>query len=433
MIVNSQLGSAKLTCPQNVLRAYIRELDAASEVHGGSPPTVQGLLEYEANMAPQSVRAPRVPPKIPLGDADRLEREKYDPSMTTDRGVPAGSQSGYTNGHRAPSPEGSPTIITTRDLIFMTGLTHSMADMDINHHRPGANGLDAPNSSASQMGTSPNVSSYTPYEQSMRAAPTSNPTPRLAPDRYGREIPIDAPWTKMDRSLVSSEVLNRAGVRYEARPDFVAVLGRLSKEQVADFLRQSAECRAARSGRHPRSTRSPPRRSSPPRHERQESKNSRNNNDDDVLWDSDDTVENDRSADKGTKSYPYIVSPPERPTKASPRGSTVKPKPILKNKNENHVHFAGTEPYEVDPRASPPRSSRDGGKRNYNSSSSSSRHNRRRDDDSDRDERRDRDRDRRNTDRSTRKSSLGETIGAVGIGGAAVSLLTVLAQAAVGM
>lgn len=386
-------------------------------------------------MAPQSARPPRVPPKIPLSDADRVERERYNPSVKMDRSLPSGSQPRHTNGHRSPSPEGSPTIITTRDLIFMTGLTHSMADLDINHHRPGANGLDAPPASSPQLGTSPNVSSYTPYEQTMRA-PTSQPTPRLAPDRYGREIPIDAPWTKMDRSLISSEVLNRAGVRYEARPDFVAVLGRLSNDQVSDFLRQSAECRAARNGRQIRSPRSPPRRSSPPRQERQEPKNSHDKDDDDVLWDSDDTVENDRSADKGTKSYPYIVSPPERPTKASPRGSTtVKPKPILKNKNENHVHFAGTEPYEVDPRASPPRSSRDGGsRRNYTSSSSSSRHGRRREDD-DRDERRDRDRDRdrRNGDRNIRKSSLGETIGAVGIGGAAVSLLTVLAQAAVGI
>jgi hypothetical protein len=40
--------------------------------------------------------------------------------------------------------------------------------------------------------------------------------PRLAPDSYGNEIPPDAKWTKIKRSLVSPEVLDQDGRRYEA-------------------------------------------------------------------------------------------------------------------------------------------------------------------------------------------------------------------------
>jgi hypothetical protein len=77
------------------------------------------------------------------------------------------------------------------------------------------------------------------------------PPPRqqsqLAPDSKGQTIPLDATWTKIDRKLVSPEVLERAGVRYEARPNFVAVLGILSREQIEDYARKSFEVRNARS------------------------------------------------------------------------------------------------------------------------------------------------------------------------------------------
>lgn len=288
---------------------------------------------------------------------------------------------------------------------------------------------DAAAPSSSNFGTSPSFYSYTPDQSSRQRSPPRSASPGLAPDRYGNKIPIDAQWTKIRRTLVSPEVLERAGVRYEARPEYVAVLGRLTKEEVMEFARQSAECRASRSGPSV-----PRRRYSPPR--REYSLNSRHEDNDNELYDStDDERSDEKISDKGTKSYPYIVSPPEK-TKTSPNGSTVKPKPILKNKNENHVHF-GPDPYEVDPRGSPPRKDKDG-RRIYSASSSSSSRRRRRDDD--RDSRRDDDRyhrsdgDRRSRDeRAIRKKSIGETIGAVSIGGAAVSLLTVLAHAAVGV
>lgn len=69
---------------------------------------------------------------------------------------------------------------------------------------------------------------------------------RMAPDRQGNDINLDATWTKIDRSLVSTELLERKGVRYEARPDFVAVLGVLRKATVIEWARLSAEIRASR-------------------------------------------------------------------------------------------------------------------------------------------------------------------------------------------
>ena len=66
---------------------------------------------------------------------------------------------------------------------------------------------------------------------------------RVAPDTLGKEIPLDAIWTKISRRIVSPQILERVGVRYEARPDFVAVLGAISKETIIQWARLSAEAR----------------------------------------------------------------------------------------------------------------------------------------------------------------------------------------------
>jgi hypothetical protein len=69
---------------------------------------------------------------------------------------------------------------------------------------------------------------------------------RLAPDGHGNDIPPDAMWTCIERTLVSPEVLEEAGVRYEARPKFVAVLGVQTQQTVAEWMRQSTEARSNR-------------------------------------------------------------------------------------------------------------------------------------------------------------------------------------------
>jgi hypothetical protein len=252
---------------------------------------------------------------------------------------------------------------------------------------------------------------------------------------------MDAQWTRINRGRVSPEVLERAGVRYEARPTYVAVLGRLTKEQVEDFARQSADVRRARELRQ----------ASPPSkyQDRRDSKSSRDEEEDEDsdLWDSSDStdIDDDKTSVRGTKSYPYIVNPPQK-EKGSP-SATVQPKSILKNKNEHHVRF-GPDPYEVEyksPRSFKDDRDRDRRRRYHDDRTHNDRerdrdrHSRRYYDDRDReyssrraqrakrDHRDDRDEHR---DRPKKKKAWGEALGAVGIGGAAVSLLSVLAEAA---
>lgn len=470
---------------KDVLRAYIRELESVQNQNGGNYPTVRGLLEQEVRSQPSS----------PTRDEDS-PYDKYPPVIVT-----GGRRRSNSDSHRdamSSSPKDgdsesdySMALVSTQDLLAMDKLNSRMESLNIQPNdqynlAPGPRHLP-PNSlsAAPEMSSSPTAHHYGASPRSMPPMPhplNSGPpsygsSPRssaskLAPDRWGNEIPPDAQWTRIKRERVSPEVLERAGVRYEARPDFVAVLGILTREQIEEYARQSAACRAARSRRGP-----PPRRHG---HysERRDSKSSRDDDDDDsgVFEESDVTDdEDDKSSEKGTKSYPVIVNPPLK-TKTSP-SSTSLPKPILKNKNENHVHF-DPEPYEVENRSSrsyrddryrdrdhrddhrdrrrlsPPRSSRrsrrysdsgdrhsrsdrhgdyyyDGGKRYHRERDRD--HDRDRDRDRDRERDRDRDRDRRSTRREDRpqgRKKWGEALGAVGIGGAAVSLLSVLAEAA---
>ena len=386
----------------------------------------------------------------------------------------------------------SMALISTQELMVMDSLNSDMALMHLHPPtqnqgasprgsqkyltsgvggtmRPGAEAeLSSSANSQLMLGSSPSYAHSLPHYSSTgpQAAPPYGTSPgsmpsRLAPDRFGNEIPSEAQWTKIRRTLVSPEVLERAGVRYEARPEYVAVLGCLTRDEIAEYARQSADCRAARAGRYV-----PQRKNDEYQRDRADSKSSRDEDDDEsVLWDESDTTDydDDKTSEKGTRSYPYIVSPPTK-GKTSP-ASTAMPKPILKNKNENHVRF-DPEPHEVDPRSS--RSLRDdrdrrgdhhsrrhrdrrdkegSGRRNSDGhrrdgerhSGDRDRHagDRHRGHDGDRDRAHHRaDRDRRSErkeDRAIKKKAWGETLGAVGIGGAAASLLGVLAEAAGGM
>lgn len=69
--------------------------------------------------------------------------------------------------------------------------------------------------------TPPGTSNDLGAGREMRPGPASptgsqQPIANLAPDERGNEIKPDALWTKIDRRLVSSEVLNQDGRRYEA-------------------------------------------------------------------------------------------------------------------------------------------------------------------------------------------------------------------------
>ncbi|KAF4971808.1 hypothetical protein FSARC_1501, partial [Fusarium sarcochroum] len=334
---------------KDVLRAYIRELESVQNQYGGNYPTLRGLLEHEARPQPTSPR-----------ELDSSPYDKYPPVIIT--GGRGRSNSDTTRDAASSSPRDgddesdySMALVSTQDLLAMDNLNSRMGNLNVQPIEqyslsPGQRYLP-PNS----VGALPDVPelSGSPTAYHLGASPRSMPTmpphlntsnppsygssprssaPRLAPDRWGNEIPSDAQWTRIKRELVSPEVLERAGVRYEARPDYVAILGRLSREQVTEFARESAACRAARSRRGP-----------PPRKydryaERRDSKSSRDDDDDDdsgIFDESDSTDdEDDKSSEKGTKSYPVIVNPPNK-SKTSPSSTTL-PKPILKNRNENH-------------------------------------------------------------------------------------------------
>ncbi|KAF7553655.1 hypothetical protein G7046_g7034 [Stylonectria norvegica] len=461
---------------KEVLRAYIREVESMSSTNGGTYPTVRGLLEHEANSRSNS-------PRNPVAAKDN---EKYSSAMKDEKRMPSHAPrrptSSSSSEDEVSDSNDSLALISTRDLMAMDNLNAGMKGLHL--HPPSkpeynlsqsappqrylpsnvTGMLNAPPPS-SELSSSPRfVPPFPPSAVGGRPLPpghTSNASFRLAPDRYGHDIPAEAEWTRIRRTLVSPEVLERAGVRYEARPEYVAILGRLTREEVANFARQSAAARAARA---------PPRRR-PDRHDRErerdrdraDSKSSRDDEDDDSdLFDESDSTDDDddKTSEKGTKSYPYIVKAPDKNTSPA---STVPPKPILKNKNENHVRF-DPEPHEVESRS--PRSLKDDRERRRDRAppSSSRRYNRessRRHSDSGgsggeryRSERRGSNagdhhsssntgggssssrrhhRDRRGSrreERAAKKKAWGETLGAVGIGGAAVSLLSVLAEAA---
>lgn len=80
-------------------------------------------------------------------------------------------------------------------------------------------------------------------------SPRQDMSQRLAPDEHGNEISPDARWTRINRALVSPEVLQQDKRRYEARPDFVAVLGVLSRAEIESLAARSQALRAARGRR----------------------------------------------------------------------------------------------------------------------------------------------------------------------------------------
>ncbi|KAH8668135.1 hypothetical protein BGZ60DRAFT_44234 [Tricladium varicosporioides] len=235
---------------------------------------------------------------------------------------------------------------------------------------------------------------------------------RLAPDSNGKEIPSDAKWTKITRRLVTPEVFHQDGRRYEARPDFVAVLGVLSREEINNYAARSYALRAARS--RPRVIPSPS--SSPrtprPRLHRQTSSSSSSDED---SPDSDDHRKNPRnnrgSRQSKSNTKPQrpasstLPAPREPPPRHSPQESQrEKPRwvPNLIQEGQGHSYR-------------PPSERESGYSRRRHGDSTSSRSS-------------------RSKDRGSRKES--EKISrwtAAGLGGAAASLLGVLSEAAEGL
>ncbi|KAK8076596.1 hypothetical protein PG994_003868 [Apiospora phragmitis] len=569
---------------QDVLRAYIRQLDEQRSISGGVTPTVRGFLESYESQKPSLAVAP-YPPYPSAADElspkemyPTIDNEKFFPSIKEERRQPE-KQSPYPSSLTQQSTglsydrrysdddmdgrtdDSMALVISTRDLMAIDKREADLAiAMDNMHLQPPSNYTTGPSPGTSPQnhylppppnagllpsadhvpppsyGSSPPPVLH-PNSLSAPAIPGVAPYPtgqsqrcsRLAPDSQGHDIPLDASWTRIKRSLVSPEVLHQAGVRFEARPDFVAILGMFSKEDISEFARRSAEVRKRRmKQRKPRERsetqryypdkyknwdveaqkRAPNGAGSRPRADSQSSSSSDlfdssgSSSDEEELpayqsrngrgsysEDSKDGQSREDGNEKGTRFYPFIVPPPDKERGNGPSpAATVKPKPILKNKNdEPHVRF-DPEPKVLNdgstPRSVPQsRSShRDRDDRRYREDRYAARslddrdHHR---DPSARDRERDRghrgseddyrrghhsrhhhggsadtttrprgdrysarrrgDRDRyrddadRSEDRVARKKARGETLRAVGIGGAAASLLSVLTEAAAGL
>ncbi|KFX98803.1 hypothetical protein O988_04193 [Pseudogymnoascus sp. VKM F-3808] len=150
------------------------------------------------------------------------------------------------------SPQGSPSSSRSAS---------SFTDGNAMAYRPRPQQLPVPVPDGSLYSASPRGSGALPipvrpvahpqidrYGHSPRNITTSIPT-SLAPDSQGREIPRDAKWTKIRRGLVSTEILEEDRLRYEARPEYVAILGVFSLPQIQDLAIRTAALREARRAR----------------------------------------------------------------------------------------------------------------------------------------------------------------------------------------
>lgn len=432
---------------------------------------------YEANKMPGRLGSRGPPPNYNLSPGTS-PGNRYLPPGVQPLQIPGADAISYDGQYSRPSRYASPSS------QFPPPYTRTLS--------PSSSTVTPPPPYTSQVSLSAphagNDLSYHQHQQ-QQARQHSN----LAPDGRGKQIPLDATWTRIKRSLVSPVVLERAGVRYEARPTFVAVLGKLSPEQIAEYARQTAEVRNARGPSNaPSEIYEPPNRARPrgyPEGRRMRGGGgarirSNNNPPQPAHWDDGDSSDDQRDYrqeaartkyiprgytpdkyrpdDKGARAHPIIISPPDsgygEGSRVSP-SATVEPKPILK---QNHVRF-NDGPRDISPGYYTDRSHREKGRRR-SERDNQDRDGRARDDRSgDRDSRareqrerererrnrqytdRDRDRDRysrensngnryrdrsREDDRSAlRKSHWKETAGAIGVGGAAATLLSVLTDA----
>ncbi|KAK8015507.1 hypothetical protein PG991_008395 [Apiospora marii] len=579
---------------QDVLRAYIRQLDEQRSISGGVTPTVRGFLESYESQNPTLAVAPY--PPYPVA-ADELSPKEMHPSIHNEKFFPSIKEERRQPEKQPPYPssltqqstnlsydrrysdddvddnrsdDSTALVISTRELMALDKREADLAIAMDNMHllpptnyttgpspgtSPQAHYLPAPPNagllpSADQSGLSPHfVPPVPPPPYGSSPPPVLHPNSmsapaipgvesslpgqsqrcsRLAPDSQGHDIPLDASWTRIKRSLVSPEVLHQAGVRFEARPDFVAILGVYSKEDISEFARRSAEVRRRRMGQRKPRERSETQRYHPDKYKNWDVEAQKRNSNgpgsrpradsrlssSSDLYDSsgdssdeelppyrsrnsrdsysEDSKDHEDGDEKGTKVYPFIVSPPDnkdRGNGASP-AATVKPKPILKNKNDDpHVRFDpepkvlndGSTPRSVPQSRSSHRDredrerryrddryaarsyddrdhhrdaarERDRGdrhrgseddyrrghhSRHHHGGSSDATASRSRGDRYSARRRSDRDRYRdegdRSEDRIARKKARGETLRAVGIGGAAASLLSVLTEAAAGL
>jgi hypothetical protein len=115
---------------------------------------------------------------------------------------PSSSQEDYEKSY---APSSSPIELRVGAVTIDDRVPRSMASMPRTTLAPERSPYGT--SPSSQYGTSPG-SNRSPF-----GSPRSS---LLAPDSQGNPIPADAKWTKINRTLVSTEVLDQDRRRYEA-------------------------------------------------------------------------------------------------------------------------------------------------------------------------------------------------------------------------
>lgn len=266
-------------------------------------------------------------------------------------------------------------------------------------------------------------------------SPISDPA-RLAPDSHGNEIPSDAKWTKIARRLISPEVLDQDRRRYEARPDFVAVLGLLSRDEIKDYAVRSQVLRASRSRRN-----HPPPASSPTPHPLQRGPELRRSgrdtpSTDDESSDSDHHKRDQRSSASRRYTPSDISSTTPRSGYPNPFGVQPPPSPMSPPSSMGQPAWAPDQPRETSiqggtwiptsphadqiytHRPSKEREKEREFSRRHHRSSSKQSHS---------------SHSKSKNQKDPGRSRWRESVTAAGIGGAAASLLNVLAEAAEGL
>lgn len=216
-------------------------------------------IPHTAQLEDRSRSAPTAPSPVPLLVTSG-EKEPY--YLNTDGSSDEDSETDNSS-RRSVSPSYG-QIITTKNLMAMSQAL-MIRSQSPSSFRSQSSFIDDGVSRSTlnrpkkqlEYGTSPSrleaipIPSANGRTSSDRLGTTSRATlPPLAPDSQGNEIPPEAKWTKINRRLVSPEVLDQAHLRYEARPEFVAVLGILSRAEIQDLTARSHALREARRRKH---------------------------------------------------------------------------------------------------------------------------------------------------------------------------------------
>ncbi|TGO44594.1 hypothetical protein BCON_0492g00050 [Botryotinia convoluta] len=157
-----------------------------------------------------------------------------------------GSCNSNSNSYSYPNEPPNKSIQSPQLKTMTLRPKHSSDPVQKSSARTSGVRFDLPDSNQSSKTHTPS-SGNNPHDSTIPIPiPTSILKSKIAPDSSGHEIPQDAKWTKVKRSLISPEVLMKDGRRFEARPEFVAILGILTKEEIQQYAERSHVLREER-------------------------------------------------------------------------------------------------------------------------------------------------------------------------------------------